>query len=107
MVRAKETAAWRPGVTDDRVPLPAIPGLREFAVRADAAVFSGAEIPQSELDDLWSESTKAVDAAKLSVSWFRRQLSKFRIRSKRDLAGTLAARLTAAVPAPIRGVQAR
>jgi len=107
VVRAKETAAWRPGVTDDRVPLPAIPGLREFAVRADAAVFSGAEIPQSELDDLWSESTKAVDAAKLSVSWFRRQLSKFRIRSKRDLAGTLAARLTAAVPAPIRGVQAR
>jgi len=103
VVRAKETAAWRPGVNDARAPLPAIPGLRDFAVRADAAVFSGTDIEQPQLDALWLESTEAVDAAQRSVSWFRRQLSKFRIRPKNDVVGSLAARLTAAVPTSLRG----
>ena len=107
VVRAKETAAWRPGVNDDRAPLPAIPGLREFAVEADRAVFSGTAIGADKVDQLWKDSLDAVDAAHGSVSWFRRQLAKFRIRPANDITETITARLNAAVPANVRGVLSR
>lgn len=107
VVRARDTAAWRPGVADDRSPLPVLPGLREFAVAADRAAFSGSEIPDSEVHSLWAESLKAQDAARRSVSWFRRRLSKFRIRPRRDIAEKLSARLNAAVPSNLRGALTR
>jgi transglutaminase-like putative cysteine protease len=107
VVRAKETAAWRPGVADDRAPLPVLPGLREFAVAADEAVFSGNTVPDERIEALWVESVEAGDAAKRSVSWFRRQLSKFRIRPSKDIAGTLVERLNAAVPQTMRGALTR
>jgi len=107
VVRARETATWRPGVEDARVPLPAIPGLREYAVRADEAVFSGREISRNEVNDRWTDFELSEDAARRSVSWFRRHLSKFRIRPKRDLAEALASRISDAVVKPIRGVMSR
>lgn len=103
VVRARETATWRPGVEDARVPLPAIPGLREYAVRADEAVFSGREISGDEVGALWASFEESEDAARRSVSWSRKQLSKFRIRPKRDLAEALASRIGDAVARPIRG----
>lgn len=96
IIRAKDVAAWRPGVEDDRAPLPAIPGLREFAVRADEAAFSGGDVADASVVSLWEESLQAEDAARKSVSWFRRQLSKFRIRPKADIADIVARRLDAA-----------
>lgn len=107
VVRARDVAAWRPGVNDDRAPLPAIPGLREFAVSADRAVFSGAELRDAEVDDLWTGAIDAEVAAQRSVSWFRRRLSKFRIRANRDITDALSARLSAAVPTSMRGAFTR
>lgn len=107
VVRARETVAWRPGVEDDRVPLPAIPGLREFAVQADRAVFSGADISDERLADLWRDSDTAIEAARGSVSWFRRQLSKFRIRPRTDIAGDLITRINSTIPDSMRGAMSR
>ncbi len=107
VMRARGVAAWRPGVNDDRAPLPAIPGLRDFAVSADRAVFSGADLDDGQVDDLWTGALEAEQAAQRSVSWFRRQLSKFRIRAGRDVTDDLSARLTAAVPTSMRGAFTR
>ncbi len=107
VIRAKDAASWRPGVNDARAPLPAIPGLREFAVRADEAVFSGSSVDDPEVDALWNESREAGEAARRSVSWFRRQLSKFRVRAKRDIANLVAAKLAVAIPTQVRGAATR
>jgi hypothetical protein len=107
VLRARDVAAWRPGVNDDRAPLPAIPGLREFAVSADRAVFSGTELDDKQIDGLWKSALDAEQAAQRSVSWFRRQLSKFRIRAGRDVTDALSARLTAAMPTSMRGAFTR
>ena len=89
------------------MPLPAIPGLRDFAVRADEAVFSGDAMDDERLVALWKESDEASAAAQGSVSWLRRRLSRFRIRSSTDLAERLAARVSAAVPTTTLGATNR
>jgi hypothetical protein len=96
VARLKDASTWRPGVVGDNDALPVIPGLRDFAVSADAAVFSGDEIPAATVDGLWSELGSAQDAARRSVSWFRRRISKFRMRSRGELAKAVAARVAAA-----------
>lgn len=103
VVRAREASTWRPGVPSDDDPLPVLPGLRELAVHADASVFAGGDVPDAMVDRLWSESEGAAQAAHRSVSWFRRQLSKFRIRLPRDVVADLSGRLSAAVPRRLGG----
>lgn len=94
IARLKDASAWRPGVAGENDALPVLPGLREFAVATDAAVFSGTELAPETVDGLWSQFEPARDAARHSVSWFRRRVSSFRVRSKVDLAA-LAWRLAA------------
>jgi hypothetical protein len=105
VMRAPAESIWRPGVDDSRAPLPAIPGLREFAVRADAAVFSGLPIEKPAIDALWAEVGTAAEAARRSVGRFRRQLSRFRIRPRRDVADALARSIASAVPATPKGLR--
>lgn len=95
MARLKDASTWRPGVAGENDALPVLPGLREFAVAADAAVFSGEDVPQDEVDRLWSDLTPVLDAGRRSVSWFRRRVSAFRVRSRVGL-GELVARQVAA-----------
>jgi transglutaminase-like putative cysteine protease len=85
MARLKDASTWRPGVAGDNDALPVLPGLREFAVASDRAVFSGTSVADEAIDGLWSDLAGAEDAARRSVSWFRRRLSGFRIRARFDL----------------------
>lgn len=96
VARLRDASTWRPGVAGENDALPVIPGLREFAVESDAAVFSGADIPSTTVDTLWSDLDTAQDAARRSVSWFRRRLSAFRMRSSGEFAKAVAARVAAA-----------
>ncbi len=100
VARAMEASTWRPGVPSDDDPLPVLPGLRDLAVHADASVFAGGDVPTADVDRLWSESEGAARAAHGSVSWFRRQLSKFRIRLPRDVVSLAAEGLAAAARLP-------
>lgn len=97
VLRAKDASTWRPGVSDSSDSLPSIPGLREFAVAADAAVFSGRDLEQQDVEHLWAQSAEARGAARRSVSWFRRRLSGFRVRARLDVAGVIA-RVNAMAP---------
>jgi hypothetical protein len=97
VLRAKDASQWRPGVTASGDPLPAIPGLREFAVATDAAVFSGRDLDEQEVGRLWTQAAEANDAARRSVSWFRRRLAAFRVRARLDVAGVIA-RVNAMAP---------
>ena len=97
VVRAVAVAEqWRPGVEQKNVPLPAIPGVRDFAVDLDRAVFSADDVNDEELDRLWSELESATEAARASVTPMRRLLSRYRIRSRNDVATDLAERLARA-----------
>ena len=107
VMRNTGTSDWRPGVDDPSAPHPVLDGLREFAVGADAAVFSGAPAPQESVDALWIESTRSAKAARQSVSGFRRWLSRFRLHSRASLAQNLATRLSASARPSIRGAQSR
>lgn len=91
---AEQSPAWRPGVEQKHAPLPAIPGLREFAVDLDRAVFSGAEVGDAEVDRLWAELEQATTAARASVTPFRRLLSRYRMRPRNDIVADLSDRLT-------------
>jgi hypothetical protein len=71
--------------------------LREFAVAADAAVFSGRDLEPEDVERLWAQSSEAQGAARRSVSWFRRRLAAFRVRARLDVAGVIA-RLNAMAP---------
>jgi len=87
---------WRPGVEQKNSVLPAIPGLRDFAVDLDRAVFSNDEVDAAELDRLWGELEQATVAARASVTPMRRLLSRYRLRNRNDVASDLAQRLTEA-----------
>ncbi|MER3393690.1 MAG: hypothetical protein RIA38_01815, partial [Microcella pacifica] len=97
VVRAVAVAEqWRPGVEQKNAPLPAIPGVRDFAVDLDRAVFSADNVSDEELDRLWSELESATEAARASVTPMRRLLSRYRLRSRNDVANDLAERLARA-----------
>lgn len=85
---------WRPGVEQKHAPLPAIPGLREFAVDLDRAVFSGTDVGDAEVDRLWGELEQATTAARASVTPVRRLLSRYRMRPRNDIVADLSDRLT-------------
>lgn len=95
VVRAPVVAEqWRPGVEQKHAPLPAIPGLRDFAVDLDRAVFSADDVESSELDRLWKELEGATVAARQSVTPVRRLLSRYRFRPRNDVVADLSDRLT-------------
>lgn len=96
VMRARETSTWRPGVPAADDPLPVLPGLRELAVATDASVFSGDGVSDERVDELWRESDEAAEAARRSVSWFRRRLSGYRLRLRRDVVAAAAEGLAGA-----------
>ena len=61
-----------------------------LAVETDEAVFSGAPVDEARSEALWTEALAAVDVAKSAVSGGRRLLSRFRVRTARDLVSRLA-----------------
>lgn len=107
MSRIKDASTWRPGVAGENDALPVLPGLREFAVAADAAVFSGEDVRSETVDRLWAELGPVEVAGRRSVSWFRRRLSSFRFRPRVRLSA-VASRVGAARLSPLtRKVAAR
>lgn len=66
------------------------PPLRSIAVATDEAVFSGETIDETRSEALWTEAMAAVEVARLSVTGWRRVISRFRLRSVRDVISRLA-----------------
>jgi hypothetical protein len=66
------------------------PRLRSLAVETDEAVFSGREIDDAHSETVWTEALAAVEVARSTVTGSRRLLSRFRVRSARDLVARLA-----------------
>jgi hypothetical protein len=95
MARLKDASTWRPGVAGENDAPPVLPGLREFAVAADAAVFSGEDVAPETVTQLWAELVPVEDAGRRSVSWLRRRLSAFRVRSRANLSRAFASRMAA------------
>lgn len=65
------------------------PRLRVLAAQTDELVFSGREPDPSEADALWTTALDAVGAARSSADARTRLLSRYRVRSARDLAARL------------------
>lgn len=65
------------------------PRLRVLATQADELVFSGREPDQLETDAYWATTLDAVTAARASADGRTRLLSRYRVRSARDLAARL------------------
>jgi len=76
------------------------PRLRVLASSADELVFSGREPEPSEADAVWADALGAVEAARGSADGRTRLLSRYRVRSARDLAARLTASGTASAPVP-------
>lgn len=67
----------------------AAPRLRVLATDTDELVFSGREPGPAESDAVWSSALDAVDTARATASTRTRLLSRYRVRSARDLAARL------------------
>ena len=104
VLRARHATAWRPGVADADAPLPALPGIRDVAVEVDAAVFSGREIQQDTVDKIWESTGDGVTAARASVTWIRRQLSRYRVHTRKDYIAVASKRLAAATSLGLKAV---
>jgi hypothetical protein len=107
VLRARHATAWRPGVADAGAPLPALPGLRDVAVDVDAAVFSGREIQQDVVDKIWESSDEGASAARASVTWVRRQLSRYRVRTRKDYVEAASKKFAAATSLRLKAVAGR
>lgn len=57
--------------------------LTRLADGADEAVFAGVDAPDTHVDNLWQASEDSSRLAASAVGWWRRQLSKFRISSRK------------------------
>ena len=97
-------SAWRPGVAAVDAELPGMPELYGVASSVDEAVFSGNQVSDAVVDAAWTAVLDSAKSAKGSVSWRRRQLSKFRIRSKRDWLAVLTKAGGIAMPQALKGV---
>ena len=64
--------------------------LRSLAVQTDEAVFSGREVDEASSEVVWTEALAAVEVAKATVTGSRRLLSRYRVRTARDLVARLA-----------------
>lgn len=65
------------------------PRLRVIAAQADELVFSGRDPEPTEADALWASALDAVGAARATADGRTRLLSRYRVRSARDLAARL------------------
>lgn len=101
----KGMTAWRPGVAAADEELPGMPELYGVAVRVDEAVFSGRTIDEVAVTATWEAVIDSTRDARRSVSWSRRQLSRFRIRSKRDWVDFLANAGGISVPRNLKGAR--
>lgn len=102
-VAIKGLSAWRPGVAAVNTELPGMPELYGVASSVDEAVFSGRDIPDGVVDAAWSAALDSSKSARGSVSWIRRQSSKFRIRPKRDWLEVLTKAGGIAMPTALKG----
>lgn len=82
-----------------------MPELYGVAVRVDEAVFSGRTIDEVAVTATWEAVIDSTRDARRSVSWSRRQLSRFRIRSKRDWVDFLANAGGISVPRNLKGAR--
>ncbi|MGN6274024.1 MAG: transglutaminase domain-containing protein [Protaetiibacter sp.] len=78
------------------------PRLRVLASDADELVFSGRDAQPAEADAVWTAALGAVEAAHGSADGRTRLLSRYRVRSVRDLAARLTASGTSTTTAPRR-----
>jgi hypothetical protein len=85
--RVRERRGGR-AVRDGRADSRALP---ELATKIDRAVFSGVDVEPSTVQELWADAQRVVREARSDAGWGRRQLSRFRVRAKRDWFGQLAA----------------
>ena len=83
VLRAKQESVWHPGVSTPNEALAVLPGLRELAVDADEAVFSGEPVDDDRLQAVWAAADEALSVARKSVTWMRRQVGRFRYRFRR------------------------
>ena len=67
------------------------PRLRVLATSTDELVFSGREPAPAEAESVWADALGAVEAARSSADGRTRLLSRYRVRSARDLAARLTA----------------
>ncbi len=65
------------------------PRLRVLAADTDELVFSGRDPEKTETDEVWTAALGAVDTARASATPRTRLLSRYRVRSARDLAARL------------------
>lgn len=101
----KGLTAWRPGVAAANKELPGMPALYGMASSVDEAVFSGRDVNNSLVESVWADALEAAKDARRSVSWTRRQLSKFRIRSKRDWLEAISKAGGLAMPQLLKGAR--
>ena len=70
------------------------PRLRVLATSADELVFSGRDAEPAEAETVWVDALSAVELARSSADRPTRLLSRYRVRSARDLAARLTASTT-------------
>jgi transglutaminase-like putative cysteine protease len=65
--------------------------LTRLAHGTDEAVFSGRDLPDGHIDELWQATTDSSTAAASAVGWWRRQVSRFRVHTGRTMTDRLTA----------------
>lgn len=65
--------------------------LTRLAHRTDEAVFSGLDVPDDRVEELWRTTTESTESAGAAVGWWRRQVSRFRVNSGRTMIDRLTA----------------
>lgn len=104
-VLVKGMTAWRPGVAVVDKELPGMPQLYGMANSVDEAVFSGRPVEDATVESAWASALESAKDARGSVSWTRRQASRFRIRSKRDWLDVLAKAGGLSMPQLLKGAR--
>ena len=88
-VPPKLTRVWVATRLEEQLQGEQQPRLRSLAVETDEAVFSGREVDASRSEQVWTEALAAVEVAKSAVTGGRRLLSRYRVRSVRDVVARL------------------
>ncbi len=65
--------------------------LTRLALETDEAVWAGLEVPDERIDDLWTATDRSSRSAGAAVGWWRRQVSQFRVASRRTMTQRLSA----------------
>ncbi|SFN93443.1 transglutaminase domain-containing protein [Mycetocola miduiensis] len=87
-----ETEAAQANGTAERADRPGgLATLTRLAHGTDEAVFSGRNLPEKRIDELWQTSVESSTGAASAVGWWRRQLSRFRVHTGRTMTDRLTA----------------